>query len=157
MSKFKTTFNQVVIFSAGFLVLSRLDFNREQAEKLFKKEWEGCNNTPFIPECINQTFIRFGFPPSEVEDHDPADGPIWYTKSGYPYKKGDMPVWVYDGWKSRRWHNCVMRALKNKNPLPSFKEFIRGFCKKYNCVVNVIDQGPKMYYDYFCEIINKEN
>ncbi len=37
--------------------------------------------------------------------------------------------------------------------LPTFKEFIKGFCKRYNCVVRVDDEGPKMYYNYFMEIV----
>jgi len=37
--------------------------------------------------------------------------------------------------------------------LPSFKKYLRGFCKKYKCVVNVLDEQPQMHYKYIKELL----
>jgi hypothetical protein len=85
--KFDDYFAEPQYFTHGSYVVSG-EYSREDAARLIAEE----TGEDVAPEDLKEDRVRFGFPPEDVIDCDPADGPIWYTGA---YGHGSKAVWTW--------------------------------------------------------------
>ena len=85
--KFNQYFKEVQLFTGNIYVVSGYidkDIARDMMEKQYGKTICGRD--------VRADYVRFSFPPDNVEDREDFDGPIWYTGAT---GKGSKPVWVF--------------------------------------------------------------
>lgn len=87
MSNFDETFSEVSCFSDGGLVISG-KISKEDAAKEFGYYLAKQVDLDLIYSCR----VRFGFPPSNVQEVEPGF-PCWYSGAS---GKGSQPIWILD-------------------------------------------------------------
>ena len=87
MSKFNEYFKEVQLFSDGTLVISG-----EYSQKKAAKKFSIYTGEDISMNQLHVDVVRFGFPPSCIEDYDREDGSCWYTGAS---GKGSKLVWIY--------------------------------------------------------------
>ena len=86
MSKFKETFNEVIWFTAGLLVLDR-EIPKEKAAEMFGNYF----GAEIEPGELREDRVRFGFPSYDVDGAEDL-GSCWHTGAS---GQGSKPVWVF--------------------------------------------------------------
>ena len=89
--KFEKYFKEVRSFTGGIHVVSGY-IDKDVARGLFEES----TGRDVPNNKVRSDYVRFGFPPMNIEDREDFDGqPIWYTGAD---GKGSKPVWVYNIW-----------------------------------------------------------
>jgi len=88
MSKFEEMFSEPVDFSNGEMLLSGINFSKQEAAEMFSEYF----GEEVKQSSIGMDRVRFGFPPEHVEEREMLDSPCWYSGAGNG--KGTKPVWT---------------------------------------------------------------
>lgn len=87
MGKFENYFGEPHLFTGGIYVIGGW-LSRIEAAQAINDDYD----TEIEPEQLERDRIRYGFAPSDVEDHDEIS-PCWYTGAS---GKGSKEVWIFN-------------------------------------------------------------